>query len=210
MRTVALLLLLANVAFLAWAQYAPSIGSAEPQLMAQQMRPEAIKFLSQEEATAVTAIRTKTACTEWGAFNAGDLLRAHQALESLAPAANIAERQVEEAAGHWVFLPPLPSRQAAVTKVAELKRLGVDEYFIVQDDAKLRFAISLGVYRTEEGARARLELLRSKGVRTAVLGVRQTPVRKIYLQLRDSPPELGEKLADLRDDFPGADTRNCE
>ena len=210
MRTFSLLLLLANVAFFAWVQYAPSASSAEPQLLGQQMRPEAIKLLSPEEIQKMAASRKTTACTEWGAFNQGELVRAHADLESILPAANIAERQTEEAAGHWVFVPPQVNRQAAVAKVGELKRLGIDEYFIVQDDARLRFAISLGVYRTEEAARARLEMLRAKGVRTAVLGTRQTPVRKVFLQLRDWPDELQPKLAELRDSFPGTDTKVCE
>ena len=210
MRTLALLLLLANVAFLAWAQYAPSAASAEPQLLGQQMRPEAIKLLSPEEMQKLAASRKTTACTEWGAFNQGDLVRAHAELESILPAANIAERQIDEEAGHWVFVPPQGNRQSAVAKLVELKRLGVDDYFIVQDDSKLRFAISLGLYRTEEAARARLELLRAKGVRTAVIGTRQTPVRKVFLQLRDWPDDLQPKLADLRDSFPGTNTKACE
>ena len=212
MRLLALLLLLANVAFLAWARYAPT-GSEEPQLMTQQIRPGAIRLLSAKEIAASAAHKTESqktlACTEWGAFNSGDLVRAHEALDGIAPAASIAERQVEEAAGFWVYVPPLPSRQAAVQKVAELKRLGVDEYFIVQEDAKLRFAVSLGIYRTEEAARAKLDLLRAKGVRTAVVGPRLSPVRKVFLQLRDLPEALQPKLIELRDEFPGTDMKNC-
>jgi hypothetical protein len=210
MRLAALLLLLANVAFLAWARYAPASPSEEPQLIAQQIRPEAIRLLSEREVAALRKTDSASlACVEWGAFNASDVTRARAALAPIAPAAAVSERQVQEAAGWWVYVPPQPSRQSVNQKVAELKELGIEEYFIVQEDAKLRFAVSLGVYRTEEAARARLEQLRARGVHTAVVGARPTPVRKAYLQLRELPEGVQPKLAELRDAFPGTDMKSC-
>jgi hypothetical protein len=213
MRLAALLLLLANVAFLAWAKYAPEPGTVESQLVEQQIRPESIRLLSQQQLAVLAARKPEPAksvtCSEWGAFNAADLARAHSALDPLATAARVSERHVEEAAGWWVFMPPQATRLGATQKVTELKRLGIDEYFIVQDDPKLRFAISLGVYRSEDAAKARLEQLRARGVRTAAVGARQTPVQKVYLQVRDLPEGLQPKLGELRDAFPGTEMREC-
>jgi hypothetical protein len=213
MRLAALLLLLANVVYLAWVRYAPASGSVEPQLIAQQIHPEAIRLLSQQQVAVLAARNSEAhktlACLEWGAFNAADVARAQAALEPIAPGGNVSQREVEEAAGWWVYLPPQSSRQSAIQKVAELNRLGIDDYFIVQEDARLRFAISLGVYRTEEAARARLDLVREKGARTAVMATRQTPVHKVYLQMRELPEGLQSKIIELRDAFPGTDLKAC-
>jgi hypothetical protein len=213
MRLAALLLLLANVAFLAWARYAPESGTIESQLLAQQMRPDAIRILSEQEVAALPRRKAETlkvsACTEWGAFNAADLPRARAALEGVAAAARVSERQAEDGAGWWVYVPPSPNRASANQKAGELRRAGVEELFVVQDDVKFRFAISLGIFRTEEAARARLEQLRARGIRSAVVRARQAPAAKIYLQVRDAPEGAQPKLAELQESFPGTEVKEC-
>ena len=117
--------------------------------------------------------------------------------------------QGEEAAGWWVFMPPQANRQGAVQKVEEIKRLGIEEYFIVQEDPKFRFAISLGVFRTEEAARNKLEQLQGRGVRTARIGPRSTPVVRVSLQLRDVLENAQSKVIELGKDFPGTVFKDC-
>ena len=65
----------------------------------------------------------------------------------------------------WVFIPPQASRPAAFGKAIELKDLGVEDYFVVQDEGEHRWALSLGIFRTEEAAQARLSALQEKGCR---------------------------------------------
>jgi hypothetical protein len=212
-RLLALALLLANVLLLAWARYAPDPSATESQLLNQQIRPESIRILSPAEAAALGRIRQAASdqggsCIEWGAFSTADVARARGLLEGVVPPERISERQVEDAAGWWVYLPPQGSRQAATQKTAELKKRGVDDYFVVQEDP-FRFAISLGIYRTEEAARARLAQLQARGVNTARVGTRQTPVHKVFLQLREPPEGLRPKLAELKDTFPGAELLDC-
>jgi hypothetical protein len=216
MRLLALALLLVNVLLLAWARYAPDPGATESQLLNQQIRPEAIRVLPPEEAAAFGGTAEaradadkRGACIEWGAFNTADVVRARAMLEGVVPPERISERQLEDAAGWWVYLPPQGSRQSAIQKAAELKRLGIDDYFVVQEDPKFRFAISLGVFRTEEAARSRLEEVHGRGVPTARVGTRQTPVHKVFLQLRQPPEGVRPKLAELKDAFPGAELGGC-
>src|SRR6185295_5422808 len=101
---------------------------------------------------------------------------------------------VEEHAGWWVFIPPLTNRQGALRKAAELKQLGVEDYFIVQEEGALRWALSLGVFRTEEAAQARLAALRAQGVRTARVGARETVVPKVWLQVKSVDAPLQARL----------------
>ncbi len=212
MRLVFFLLLLANVMFFAWTRFGPDLAVSETFLLAQQINPEAIRLLDQREMAQVAARKpepTGLACLEWGALSPGDVARAQALVAGFAPNAKIIERRLEESAAYWVFMPPQATRQAAQVKAAELKRLGIEEFFIVQDEGKFRFAISLGIFRTSDAARAYLDTLRNKGVRTAQVGPRDPQVLKVYLQMRDLPENAGAKLPDLRQAFPGTDVRDC-
>jgi hypothetical protein len=209
MRTAFFLLLLANAVFFAFHFFGDALFPGESNLLQQQIRPEAIKLLDPAE-VAKTAKRERTvACIEWGAFGSGDLARADEAAAALQPGSKLVQRRVEDTATWWVFMPPQGSRQAAAIKTAELKRLGVDEFFILQDDPKFRFAISLGIFRTREAASNRLEQLRAKGVRTAQVGARDTQVQKTWLQARDAPESVTARLNELRQQFPGSEVREC-
>jgi hypothetical protein len=67
------------------------------------------------------------------------------------------QRRTEETAGWWVFIPAqkVANRaRRALRKAAELRNLGVEDYFIVQEEGQHRWALSLGVFRTEDAARA--------------------------------------------------------
>jgi len=234
-RTVFFLLLAANLGVLAWT-YFGGLGSTEAQLMEQQLNPQAIRLLGAEQLAALAAERAKqaaerpkpppppppaptpsppppkaavAACLELGAFNPGEVARVQQLLEPLALGARLSQRRAEEIANYWVFMPPQGSRQTASRKSAELKKLGVEDFFVLQEDPKFRFAISLGIFKTEEAAQARLAELRKKGVRTARVGPRETQVQKVYFTVREVPEALASRLNELRQGFPGSELKNC-
>jgi len=79
-----------------------------------------------------------------------------------------------EGGAWWVFIPPQVSKAEADKKAGELKQLGVTDFFVIQDSGPNRWAISLGVFSAEAGANAHLAQLRSKGVRSAKAGPRNT------------------------------------
>src|SRR2546429_6256143 len=126
--------------------------------------PISIRLLRPDQLAALAAERTKqtaerpkpppkatlAACLELGAFAPGDVARVQQALEPLGLGSRLSQRRVDEIASYWVFMPPQRNRQAANQKAAELRKLGVEDFFIVQEDPNFRLAISLGVFKTEE------------------------------------------------------------
>lgn len=223
MRIAFFLLLLVNLVFFAWAYFGAGRPAEEPQLMEQQLNPQEIRLLSAEQIAKLASERAKqpverpkapakapiAACLEFGAFNLGDVPRVQQALEPLGLGSRLTQRRADEIASYWVFMPPLRNRQAANVKAVELKKLGVEDFFVVQEDPKLRFAISLGVFKTEEAANSRLAELRRKGVRTARVGPKETSVQKIYFAIRDVPEALVTRLHDLRQGFAGTELRDC-
>jgi hypothetical protein len=188
MRAAFLLLLAVNLALFAWYQYyspAESVVDTEP--ARRQINRRKSACWKARNWPVLVAARPKPApaagpaaapgapggsCVEWGGFAVAEAPKAEQALAPLALGARLSQRRSEEKAGWWVFIPPQANRAAALKKTAELKTLGIDEFFVLQDEGKMRWAVSLGVFSSEEAARSRLEALRAKGVRSAQTGER--------------------------------------
>ena len=214
MRTLFYMLVLANVAFFAFAYSGAGADTrGDAQIIGQQLNPQKIRLLMPEQVSALTRKteppKLSAVCLEWGAFVGGDTTRAVQALEPLGLGAKLTQRRQEDVAGFWVYIAPLASRQAATQKAVELKRLDVEEYFVVPDDPKWRNAISLGVFKTEEAAKARLDAVRAKGVKSAAIGKRDTQLSKTYFQVHDADPAVAAKLNELKQGFAGTEVRDC-
>jgi hypothetical protein len=214
MRTLLFMLALANVVLFAYSWLSGSAeGNGDAQIIGRQLNREKIRLLTPEQVSALTRKseppKGGSACLEWGAFVGGDTARAGQALEPLELGAKLTQRRQQDVAGFWVYIPPLANRQIATQKAGELKRLGVDEYFVVPDDPKWRNAISLGVFKTEEAAKAHLDALRAKGVKSATMGARETQLGKTYFQVREADSTLVAKLNELKHGFAGTEVREC-
>ena len=214
MRTLFFLVVLANVVFFAWARYvAPPEAAADPQPLARQIEAQKLRVVAPADLPAVAARPAPAPivlkCIEWGSFALGDAPQAQAALEPLQLGPRLAQRRTEESAGWWVFIPPQGSRPAAQKKAAELKALAVDDYFVVQDEGPYRWALSLGVFRSEEAARARLAALRSQGVRSAQVGPREMPVSKVWLQVKAVDAGLYARLKELARGVEGSELREC-
>ena len=230
MRTAFLILLLANLGFFAWWRYgSPPDAAADPAPLARQIEPEKLKIVAPKDLPPpappkpVAMVKPEPAppplpaaalkCMEWGSFTIADAPSAEKTLEPLALGARLAQRRTEETAGWWVFIPAqarVPNaRQAALKKAAELRALGIEDYFIVQEEGQHRWALSLGVFRTEDAARARLAALRTQGVRTAMIGARETVVPKVWLQVRGVDAALEAKLKELTVQVESTELRAC-
>lgn len=220
MRALFLGLLFANLLLYAWWRYGVPEDAA-PAPLSRQIEPDKLKVVAPGNLPPVSAATkppplppvsappVTAACLEWGSFTVADAPRAEQALESLGLGARLAQRRSEEQAGWWVFIPPQPNRQSALRKAAELKQLGVEDYFVVQEDGAYRWALSLGVFRTEEAAQARLAALHSQGVRTARVGARETVVPKVWLQVKGVDAPLQLRLKEIARQVEGSELKDC-
>jgi hypothetical protein len=238
-RAIFLLLVLANVAFFAWTRLvAPGGAGADPAPLARQISPEKIRVVRPEELALLAAPKAvaappapvappapiaqaaptpppppaKLKCIEWGAFAPADVAHARDALAPLQLGERLAPRRTsEETSGWWVFIPPQSdnARQSAARKAAELKKLGVQDYFIVQEEGPNRWAVSLGVFRSEEAALARLAALHARGVRSARIGSRETQVAKVWLQVKSADAALESRLKQIAQGTDGTELREC-
>ena len=218
MRTLFLLLLLANLTLFAWMQFfGGDSAQRDPRPLQRQVAPDQIRILSARELGVTVPAKPGAprpepdarACAEWGSFSVTDAAQAEKSLEPLALGARLAQRRIEELAGWWVYFPTQGSRTAAAKKAAELKALGIEDYFIVLEEGPWRWALSLGVFKTEEAANGRLAALRAKGVRTAQLGKRETQVQKVLFEVRGVDSALLAKLRALAETFPGSEIKDC-
>lgn len=231
MRTLFLLLVLANLAFFAWSRYAGPRGAGDPAPLARQIDPEKLRIVAPKDlppprpasrpepppaasspaaaAPSPVAAAPSLACLEWGSFTVSEAPRAQKALEPLALGERVVQRRTREIAGWWVFIPSQQTREGAMRKAAELRALGIQEYFILQEPGAYRWALSLGVFRSEEAAKARLAALQARGVRTARVGARDTAVPRVWLQVKSVDPALETRLKDLARQIEGSELRSC-
>lgn len=147
-------------------------------------------------------------CLEWGDFSGADLKRATEALSALQLGeGKISQRQIEYKKGYWVYIPPLKSKTAATQKASQIRALGVKEYFIVQEAGAFRYAISLGVFKTQEAAQNHLRELRAKGISAARVGERASKLKTTMFVLNDVEGSIEEKLTAAKKELPGGEVK---
>ena len=151
-----------------------------------------------------------TTCLEWGTFIEPDLPRVEAALAQQ----QLSDKVLPQAAGripvYWVHIPPLQSKAHAARKIGELERLGVTTHTHIQDDSKWNNAISMGFFQNIEDAQAFLAGLRSKGVRSAIIGARNLEQMKFVIS--EPPQSVVDKMVELKQEFPHTEleTLKCE
>lgn len=107
-------------------------------------------------------------------------------------------------ASFWVNIPPHKNRAAADARVEDLKAKGVRDFFIVQEEGPNRYAISLGLYRSETIANDYLARLKKKGVTQAVIKARGGEAKRDLMlhgpanAVEDAIAKLAAELGELR------------
>jgi hypothetical protein len=131
------------------------------------------------------------ACLAWPDLPVADADRLVALANKRYPGVTLSRSTVAaEGSNNWVFIPPLPSKADAERKAGELKKLGVSEFFIVSEAGPNQYAISLGLFASEQGAKDLLEALKAKGVRSAKVGLRGGKVTNVHLEARGDATQI--------------------
>ena len=221
MRALFLLLVLANLMFFVYAQVAREGADAGSRISRLQITPEKIKQLkammpggkAKVSGKAISPVPPKaaaavpTACLEWGVFAGPAVAKAESALASLELPASQIERSVADAGGYWVYMPPLKTKVEIDRKIAELKKFGISEFFVVQDAGQWKNAISLGIFRTEDAAQVYLAKLKERGVRSAIAARRENFLKQVAFHVREPTPATVATLTELQKEFPGTEMK---
>ncbi|MFS2106334.1 SPOR domain-containing protein [Ralstonia sp. Ralssp135] len=161
------------------------------------------------ERTALTTADSGGSCTELGGLTEAQATRGIDQLKQLA-GVQVERITRQEDNRWWVHMPARDTRDDADRKVAELKRRNVADSAIVQEGNT--FVVSLGLFRDKERAQQRLDELRAKDVRTAVV----TQTRRLGAQtsLRvsttaDAASGVAAQLAVLKKTLGAEDLHAC-
>jgi hypothetical protein len=221
MKWIVWLLVIANVLLLAYfnLNVSPGIqGSASHQSLSPEklklLTPEEIKVLPKKEAeakaieTVAFVPPTTMGCYEWGSFSAVNLRRARSVLDKYSLAAAVRQQTSQESTRYWVYIPRLRSTALAQAKAEELRTLGVEDIFVIQEP-QWHNAISLGVFKDEQLASKLLEELKGKGVVTAVKGVRNQEKGQASLFISNMSSDTAAEIEKLKPDFPGSELKQA-
>ena len=215
LRLLVLLLLLANAAYFAWSQdMLAGIGLApaqqrEPQRVAQQIRPEAVRIIPGEEArrieVAASALRAPE-CLQAGPFTDAEALALREALGTWPQGSWTLEPGTEPA--RWiVYMGKYPDAPSVEKKRAELRAINVS--FEPLGNAELEPGLSLGGYGSEAAAKQQLEALVQKGVRTARVVLERPEARGQVLKLPAVDDGLRPRVDDLKPALAGKPFKPC-
>jgi hypothetical protein len=222
-------LLLGNAVLFAYHQgYMQALApdGREPARQARQLNADKLKLLpASAAAPAASAIEPllqpvaaakaaePAACVEIGSFDAAEARRFETRIAALVPAERTSQHAIAPATAdglrHIVYIPPQGSKEGADRKAAELRQLGIKDFYVIQDGGELRWGISLGIFRNEEAARSHLVGLNQKGVRSARLGPYGAPAARVAFRLRGLDLKAREELDRIGKEFPQQQIRNC-
>jgi cell division septation protein DedD len=227
-------LLALNAALFAYAQgYLGKTGDGErePQRLKNQLATDRMRRLSAAEARAAVLVAAPAAqeaapaepaaptpapvetiaCTQAGAFAAGDARRFETRIARLDLGARVTRSSVpfQEVSSHLVYLPPNGGKEGADRRVAELKEKGVQNFFVMQGESPLKWAVSLGVFKTETAAQSLVAALGKQGIRGARVLPRGPQGTRAAWQFRDLTPDERKSVAGIADDFAGVQLRPC-
>lgn len=227
-------LLCLNGVLLAYGQgYLGSFKNAErePARLKNQVAPEKLKVITPEQAQAASeqsasaepsasaaaasasapAVQT-IACTEIGPFSAGEAKRFETRLERL----GLGERQsrisvpFQEVTSRLVYIPPLGSKEAAERKAAELRNLGISNFFIISNDSPIKWGISLGLFKADGAAQAMLASLAKQGVRSARILPRGPMGTRAAWQFRDLDADTRAKVIGIAEKVGEPQVKACK
>lgn len=208
LRSFFILLVLANLLFFAWGQgyFGGAEEGREPQRLAKQLSPEKLRVVG---ALAPSAALPVEICRLVGGLSLGEAQRLRTQAGEKAPSLQLAVNLVDEEASYWVLVPSLPDRPAAEKRVLELKRMGLADATLVQEEGPGKFAISLGLFKSARAANEYLQVLAKRGVKSAKVQAREKSAVPAQLVVRGPSDLLAKQLPELLSIFPAASVADC-
>jgi hypothetical protein len=137
-------------------------------------------------------------CGAFGPFERGAEARAlAESLASQGMDTSLRRDSMEKPTGYWVMIPPLPSREAAIAKVEQLRASGIEDVrrFVKGDQVN---GISLGVFSTQKNAQSRQRAIANKGHRTSVVP-RLVTIPAHWVDYRADQARVDKAVARIRE-----------
>ncbi|MDO9359102.1 MAG: SPOR domain-containing protein [Polaromonas sp.] len=228
LRLLVLLLVLANAGYWAWSQgllasygFGPAV-QAEPQRLAGQIRPEAIRLLTPEEARKLeeappassngngknaAVAEAAPECLQAGLFNEQQTATLRAALETELPNGGWQFESSVEPARWIVYMGKYPNEEALAKKRGELRQLGVA--FRPVNNPALAPGLALASFPAQADADRELARVATKGVRTARVAQERAEARGQILKLAAVDAALRAKLDVIKPQLEGKALQAC-
>lgn len=213
LRGIVVLLLFANLAFLAWTQGwldgvvgVRARGDREPERLANQFNADSIVIVA--SAPGASAPAAAPSCLEAGPFNPGEVAAAEAALRSAAPGASWTTSRSEKPGAWLVYLGGFPDRETLLRKIEEVRRVRPEpeEVSVPGEGA---FGISLGRFDDRGTADKALAQVQQRGIRTARVVQVSAPTVVNMLRIERVEPALAAQLAAVKADAFGKGFGAC-
>jgi len=214
---VVLVLLLCNGAYFAWSQglmqglgFGPTVQT-EPQRLAQQIKPEAIQVLSEQDIKredAAARLAAKPAvCLQSGLLDEAQSTVLSRVVASVLPEGAWTLDAVVEPARWIVFMGKYASEEAMTKKRSELASLNLK--FEPLNNPSLGLGLSLGGFETQAAANSALEGFSRRGVRTARVVQERAQAQGKVLKIPAVDDALRTRLEDLKPALAGKTLSLC-
>lgn len=212
LKTLALLLLLANALLLAaWTgvlepltRHGLAAPQREPERLQRQLNPEWVTVLPAEaasaairEAAASAAAARVTHCLQAGPFANGEAEPAERMLREAGLAASAWQAvRVDGGAAYMIYMGRYPDRETLLRKIEQVKRMRL-EFEDLRDNAELRQGLSLGRFDNKAAADAALARMALRGLHTGKVVALPKPPPRTLLRVPAADAALRARLAAL-------------
>jgi cell division septation protein DedD len=130
-------------------------------------------------------------CVVWANLTEADADRLADRLHS--QGITIARSSHGEPSSWWVRIPPRGGLEGAEEQSRALRALGIKDSYIVREAGPAQYAISLGVFKTEDGAKKLLEALQARGLADGGIEPRLKLSHRVQAQLNDEARRAVER-----------------
>lgn len=158
---------------------------------------------------AVTSNPDAAACVALKHLGADDVAQITTIASPLGEAVKLKASGVQPSS-YWVNIPPGGGKDGAARRGEILAKAGITDYIIVRETGPNQFAISLGLFRSEEAAKRLIEQLQKKNVRTARITVRDNTNFAARVELRGSAGKVLPLVEDLMSRLKEAQREDCQ
>lgn len=161
---------------------------------------------------AETAKNNNLMCLEAGYFVLTDARKFETQINRIPLGMKEVRKSVEEVVSYMVRIPATNGQAGANRRAAELQKAGVHDFYIVPGTYaidNLRWSVSLGVFRTENAAKAFMRDLTAKGIKQMVITPRKATSSKIAYQFKNVTPAQRTQIEKVMSNYSAQDLHHC-
>jgi hypothetical protein len=202
MRSIAVLLIIANICLAAYSQLNELTNAPDPNLGP--IKPERVKLLTPQAVAALgpsKVAQLNISCAEWGPFTEREREKVLALLKPMELGKTLSVQRAELKNVYAISLTVKPGKNAAEKIIEQLSQAGFDEAI---PDAETKPNVVLGVYRNEEIGNARLKELEQKGFTATRLMAREQTAPGVLFVIREPQQSTVAALETARASAPQA------